>query len=495
MGPPKRKHARQAPQMRSRTTRSKGKPIATNPEENSQMLNAQLRQLGLYAAHTIGDGNCLFRALSDQLYGTPSYHLKLRQDICDWIEAHKERYAPFVEDERGLEHHLSCMRQQATYGGHLELSAFAHMTKHNVKVIQPGLVYVIQWDAGGDSVEEPSPVYDTSAADSREQRRSRRGRNRTASDQYSSLDDPELMTLQGTVYVAYHDWEHFSSIRNLRGPHNGLPNVVEMPAPDGELPSPPASKRKPVSKSKATLPKSSTREPKKAVPPTISVEEDASPPTPSQIPLPGSASPSPPPSSAPSSQTSSFPTIASLEPHAYRSPKRTFDESSASSQATSESSQSAAKRAKSSSRTGSTLNVETTALSAPAIKDLAVDTDMDTPDLSASGSSADSVSSLSSLPSSPEATPPPPDPPVEKPMTRRQRKKLGVPKPRSAAVARTTARTRSAGKIVIPGGRYQKATNKPPAGETSEEDQDANAEWRKNGTGRLDVRGFRELKI
>lgn len=88
------------------------KPIVTNPEENSQMLNAQLRELGLYAAHTVGDGNCLFRALSDQLYGTPSHHLKLRQDICDWIEEHKERYAPFVEDDRGLEHHLACMRQQ-----------------------------------------------------------------------------------------------------------------------------------------------------------------------------------------------------------------------------------------------------------------------------------------------------------------------------------------------------------------------------------------------
>ncbi|KAH9856199.1 hypothetical protein C2E23DRAFT_507100 [Lenzites betulinus] len=494
MGPPKRKHARQAPQMRSRTTRSRGKPIATNPEENSQMLNAQLRQLGLYAAHTIGDGNCLFRALSDQLYGTPSYHLKLRQDICDWEEAHKERYAPFVEDERGLEYHLSCMRQQATYGGHLELSAFAHMTKRNVKVIQPGLVYVIQWDAGGDPAEEPSsPVHDTPADG---QRRSRRGRTRSTSDQYPSPEDTELITSQGTVYVAYHDWEHFSSIRNLRGPHNGLPNVVEMPAPDEELPSPPTSKRKPVSKGKATLAKPSTREPKQAIPPTISVEqEEGSPPTPSQIPLPRSASPSPPPSSAPSSQTSSFPTIASLEPHAYRSPKRTFDESSASSATTSESSQNAAKRAKSSSRTGSVLNMEPTVPSAPAPKDPAMDTDMDTPDLSASGSSADSVSSLSSLPSSPEATPPPPDPPVEKPLTRRQRKKLGVPKPRSPVVASKAARTRSAGKIVIPGGRFQKAANKPAAGETSEEDQDANAEWRKNGTGRLDVRGFRELKI
>ncbi|KAL7278488.1 hypothetical protein ACG7TL_007487 [Trametes sanguinea] len=528
MGPPKRKHARQAPQTSSPSAgphneeQGQGErsaqivienhmltpaispraiqPIATNPEENSQMLDAQLRQLGLYAAHTIGDGNCLFRALSDQLYGTPSYHLKLRQEICDWIEAHKDRYAPFVEDERGLEHHLSCMRQPATYGGHLELSAFAHMTKHNVKVIQPGLVYVIEWDAGGEDEptrEDAAAPTDDSAADSRQKRRQRRERLRAASEKNSAADDEaEASSSHGTVYVAYHDWEHFSSIRNLRGPHTGLPNVQEAPAPDEELPSPPPSKKKPISKAKSK-PTKSTKEAKETVISAVAELDDTSPPTPSQIPLPGSASPSPPPSSAPSSHASTFPGVSTLEPHSYRSPKRTFDESSASSQATSESSQqSAAKRAKSSTRSASSMNVESTTVSALAHKDLSMDTDMDTPDLSASGSSAESVSSLSSI-SSPEPTPPPPDPPAEKPLTRRQRKKLGLPKPRAAAVASTTARTtRSAGKIVIPGGRFQKPASKAAtADETSEEDPEANAEWRKNGTGRLDVRGFRELKI
>lgn len=62
---------------------------------------------------------------------------------------YESRYEPFVEDERGLEAHLRAMRENATYGGHMELSAFAHMMRRNVKVIQPGLVYVIEWNAGG----------------------------------------------------------------------------------------------------------------------------------------------------------------------------------------------------------------------------------------------------------------------------------------------------------------------------------------------------------
>jgi len=43
---------------------------------------------------------------------------------------------------------VRAMRENATYGGHMELSAFADVTRRDVKVIQPGLVYVIEWNSG-----------------------------------------------------------------------------------------------------------------------------------------------------------------------------------------------------------------------------------------------------------------------------------------------------------------------------------------------------------
>ena len=85
--------------------------------QNTQLLTEQLRAMGLYPAHTLGDGNCLFRALADQYYGSPSHHHHLRSEICDWLAAHKERYAPFVDDERGLDVHLQCMRRSGTCVG------------------------------------------------------------------------------------------------------------------------------------------------------------------------------------------------------------------------------------------------------------------------------------------------------------------------------------------------------------------------------------------
>jgi len=90
----------------------------------------------------------------------------------------------------------------------------------------------------------------------------------------------------------------------------------------------------------------------------------------------------------------------------------------------------------------------------------------------------------------------------DRPLTRRQRKALGLPKSRKGVPidihgSNGTVASLSAGKIVIPGGKWRgKGDN------TSEQatvnglaDSQGDAEWRRNGSGRLDVRGFRELKI
>ncbi|KAF5353491.1 hypothetical protein D9756_007922 [Leucocoprinus leucothites] len=273
MGHGKRRHN---PQLKARTTRSsRGRLLSlSDPAQNSQLLDNQLRQLGLYAAPTLGDGNCLFRALSDQLYGTDSKHAQLRQDICDWIYKHKSRYEPFVEDERGIDTHLRCMRENATYGGHMELSAFAHMAKRNVKVVQPGLVYVIEWQAfvvsQSPTTSEPpnnAQVGNGGASGSGGSGSSPRFPDKEFPDvdhqNHSDLDDDHDDDANSTIYVAYHDWEHFSSIRNLKGPHAGPPHVKERPPPattDGTTPSSPITEEYKPTKGRKKAEKERQRE-------------------------------------------------------------------------------------------------------------------------------------------------------------------------------------------------------------------------------------------
>ena len=74
------------------------------------------------------------------------------------------------------------------------------MTKRNVKVIQPGLVYVIEWNAGGDLGDSSAPGDDDSNLDDREKRRQRRERRRS---EQAAADEAEISTTMETVYVAY----------------------------------------------------------------------------------------------------------------------------------------------------------------------------------------------------------------------------------------------------------------------------------------------------
>ncbi|KAG8756772.1 hypothetical protein FRC14_002662 [Serendipita sp. 396] len=203
----RRERASHAPRPRTRNAH----PKLSDPIANTNLLNARLRSLGLYAAPTLGDGNCLFRALSDQLYGSHSKHLELRREICDFVESRKEEYAGFIDDEQGIDAHLTTMRRPGEYGGHVELSVFARLKRRDVKVIQPDVCYVIEHKNLFTDDDELEPSTSS-------------GPPRRKNPEPKS----EFAMTEGTIYVAYHDWEHFSSVRNLKGPHHGLPNIQEQ---------------------------------------------------------------------------------------------------------------------------------------------------------------------------------------------------------------------------------------------------------------------------
>lgn len=113
-----------------------------------------------------------------------------------------------------LHAHCSPWGAAGTYGGHLELSAFAHLTRRNVKVIQPGLVYVIEWAAGGDvgaSTHSNASTDDDSSLDERERRQQRRDQKRADRRQVDDMDDDSdnddpVDPSSGAVYVAYVLW-------------------------------------------------------------------------------------------------------------------------------------------------------------------------------------------------------------------------------------------------------------------------------------------------
>ncbi|CEH18027.1 OTU (ovarian tumor)-like cysteine protease [Ceraceosorus bombacis] len=254
-----------------RVTRSSGARLTNGLEHPAQVekeLNAQLRNMRLYAVNTMGDGNCLFRALSDQFYGFPDYHAVIREEVCDYLAAKPEKFAGFLDVEKTFEDYVRGMRTNGTYGGHLELSAFSQLFQKEIKIMQPGLVYIVspvddseapsasaereRREAERQRIQQAIPVgTETPLLSDRDVRRRRRERKASnvpigcisdlgldastsaspsASTSKAVEPQPKAAEAWGPLYIAYHNWEHYSSIRNVDGPHKGLPRIKERPA-------------------------------------------------------------------------------------------------------------------------------------------------------------------------------------------------------------------------------------------------------------------------
>lgn len=200
-----------------------------------------LSALGLYAADIRGDGlspvtlcfcfpaarltlfasgNCLFNALSDQIFGDQTSHSVVRARVIDYMRANADYYKQFIDVHPGggirrnpkrknagaystplnsgpppteadvdrvFESHLRSMAKGGTYGDNMEITAFSSAYDVDVKIYQRDFAYMVT-GIGGHGEDGVRPV----------------------------------------AHIAYHMWEHYSSIRNLDGPHTGLPTVSPM---------------------------------------------------------------------------------------------------------------------------------------------------------------------------------------------------------------------------------------------------------------------------
>ncbi|RLN62716.1 hypothetical protein BBP00_00004587 [Phytophthora kernoviae] len=79
------------------------------------------------------DGNCLFRAISDQLYTNELFHHDIRQRLVDFIEKEQQLFKPFVENEE-VSDYCTRMREDGEWGGHLELYAAAKLFNIHIMV-------------------------------------------------------------------------------------------------------------------------------------------------------------------------------------------------------------------------------------------------------------------------------------------------------------------------------------------------------------------------
>lgn len=93
---------------------------------SEEQVEHHYERLGWRVTSIEKDGNCLFRAISDQLYGSERFHQDIRQRLVDFIAREKDIFAPFVELEgESMDAYCTRMRRSGEWGGNPELYAAA----------------------------------------------------------------------------------------------------------------------------------------------------------------------------------------------------------------------------------------------------------------------------------------------------------------------------------------------------------------------------------
>jgi hypothetical protein len=132
--------------------------------ENFEALDVQLEidlkeQMDWRIEHCAEDGNCLFRALADQLIGGQEGHMEIRQKTMDYMVANKDAFLPFIIDSESFEHYIARKRKPFTFANDLEISAAASALRRKIELYRyspiPFLTYLPEPDLGPNEDHEP----------------------------------------------------------------------------------------------------------------------------------------------------------------------------------------------------------------------------------------------------------------------------------------------------------------------------------------------------
>ncbi|PKA58321.1 OTU domain-containing protein 5 [Apostasia shenzhenica] len=101
--------------------------------ERERMFEIEIRRVkGLEVKKMLEDGNCLFRAVADQVYGDPEAYDLARQMCIDYMERERDHFSQFVTE--GFTSYCKRKRRDKVYGNNLEIQAFSEMYNRPIHI-------------------------------------------------------------------------------------------------------------------------------------------------------------------------------------------------------------------------------------------------------------------------------------------------------------------------------------------------------------------------
>lgn len=82
------------------------------------------------------DGNCLFRAVADQLYNDEEEYKEIRKRVVEHLLKKEEEYKHFIENDESFKSYIERISVDGTWGGQLELQAIGEIFSVNILIYQ-----------------------------------------------------------------------------------------------------------------------------------------------------------------------------------------------------------------------------------------------------------------------------------------------------------------------------------------------------------------------
>eukprot|EP00622_Pseudochattonella_farcimen_P003968 FR739258.1.p1 GENE.FR739258.1~~FR739258.1.p1 ORF type:complete len:336 (+),score=41.88 FR739258.1:1-1008(+) len=102
--------------------------------DGKQRLLERLEAHQLDDVQMVDDGNCQFRALSEQCYGTPKYHFALRLRTVEHMEENHADFEPYFAESEFSEY-CRKMKMRGTWGDELSLRAASELLQCTIYVV------------------------------------------------------------------------------------------------------------------------------------------------------------------------------------------------------------------------------------------------------------------------------------------------------------------------------------------------------------------------
>lgn len=101
-------------------------------KRDETFANALLAKKGMVVKEMEEDGNCLFRAMSFQLYGDQEMHDLIRQQTMDYIFQNREYFEQFITED--ITNYVNRKRHANDHGNHVEIQAMSEMFNRSVEL-------------------------------------------------------------------------------------------------------------------------------------------------------------------------------------------------------------------------------------------------------------------------------------------------------------------------------------------------------------------------